>query len=291
MHALRDTMGSPWVYAVLFLLAWLDGFLPAFPSESAVIVAGVFAVHGAPSVPLVVAFAALGAFAGDHTSYLIGRAVGSRLIHRLARPGTRRATAVDWAARTLTRRGGLILVVARYVPGGRTTVTLTAGTVGLPLRRFTPFAALAALTWGMYGTLVGYFGGVAFEDDPLRGVVFGIGTALGITAAVELTRFVVRRRRRRLLDQAGLVRDDRRLHPVLHLQPTEDRADVRLDRALDEVEPSADLRVRQAGAQQCEHVSLAVGQRVDLPAGGRPADHPSATAAPELGDDPVCDPR
>ncbi|HEX6447772.1 MAG TPA: DedA family protein, partial [Streptosporangiales bacterium] len=214
MQALRDTMASPWVYAALFLLAWLDGFLPAFPSESAVIVAGVFAAHGAPSVPLLVLYAALGAFAGDHTSYLVGRLAGGRLVRRLARAGTRRAAAVRWADRALVRRGGLILVVARYVPGGRTTVTLTAGTVAMPLRRFTPYAALAAASWGLYGTLVGYFGGVAFEDDPFRGVLFGLGVALGVAAAAELTRLLRSRCRSRLVDQAGLVRHDRRLHPV-----------------------------------------------------------------------------
>lgn len=237
MRVLTDTMTSPWVYPALFLLAWLDGFLPAFPSESAVIVAGVFAAHGAPSVPLAALCAALGAFAGDHTSYLIGRLAGARLIRRLARPGTRRAAAVDWASRALVRRGGLILVAARYVPGGRTTVTVTAGTVGLPLRRFTPFAALAAITWGTYGTLVGYFGGVAFEDDPLRGVLLGLGMALGVTAVVEVARFLLRRRRQssRLVDEPRLVRYDRRLHPVPHVESTEDRADVGLHRALDEV--------------------------------------------------------
>lgn len=293
MHALRDTMDSPWVYATLFLLAWLDGFLPAFPSESAVIVAGVFAAHGTPWAPVAGLCAALGAFAGDHTSYLIGRVAGTRLIRRLAPPGGRRAAAVGWASRTLACRGGLILVVARYVPGGRTTVTLTAGTVGLPLLRFTPFAALAALSWGAYGTLIGYFGGMAFEHHPLRGVLFGLGLALGLTTVVELTRFLLRRRRsgghRLIVDQAGLVGDDRGLDPVLHLEPAEDRADVGLHRALDEEESPADLGIGKTRGHQREHVPLAVAQCGHLAARGRGTGHPSAAATPELGDDPVCD--
>jgi membrane protein DedA with SNARE-associated domain len=91
-------------------------------------------------------------------------------------------------------RGGLILVVARYVPGGRTAVTVTMGAVGYRLRWFSLFAAVAAVSWGLYGALLGYVGGVAFEDDPVKGVAVGLGLALSVTAVVEGVRFVRRRR-------------------------------------------------------------------------------------------------
>ncbi|WP_369131003.1 DedA family protein, partial [Modestobacter roseus] len=137
----HDLMASPWVLVALFTLAAVDGFFPVVPGESVVITAGVFAATGQPDLPWVIAAAALGAFAGDHVSYLLGHTAGPRLRSR-ARPGSRRRAALDRADRLLTRRGGMLLVTARYVPGLRTAVTLTAGAVGWPLRRFTPFAAL-----------------------------------------------------------------------------------------------------------------------------------------------------
>jgi membrane protein DedA with SNARE-associated domain len=191
----NDAMSSPWVDVAIFALAWLDGFAPAFPSETAVITAGVFAASGRPLWVLVVVVAALGAFAGDCTSY----ALGHRLRHGVARragTGTRRAAALARARRTLDDRGGVIIVVARYVPGGRTAVTLTAGAVGYPFRRFAGFAALAAVSWGLYGTLVGLVGGAAFENDPLKGLALGLGLALSVTAVVEITRHYLRRRAR-----------------------------------------------------------------------------------------------
>jgi membrane-associated protein len=57
------------------------------------------------------------------------------------------------------------------------------------------FAALAAISWGLYCSLVGYIGGKAFEDNPLKGVVLGIGLALGVTLIVELVRHHLRKRR------------------------------------------------------------------------------------------------
>jgi membrane-associated protein len=193
-HQLQELMTSPWIYLALVALAWLDGFLPAFPSESVVITAGVFATSGQPEWWLVVPAAALGAFAGDHTSYAIGRRFRKRVVRR-AGETSRWGAALRRSRATLDGRGGLVIVVARYVPGGRTAVTVAAGAVGYPLRRFTPFAALAAVSWALYGTAVGFIGGAAFEEDPIKGVVLGIGLALAVTVLVEAGRHVVRRRR------------------------------------------------------------------------------------------------
>ncbi|MEU4824991.1 DedA family protein [Actinomadura citrea] len=193
MGVVDTAVTSPWFYLVLFAVAAIDGFFPVVPSESMVITAGVYAASGQPELAPVVVLAAAGAFLGDHVSYLVGRRAGGRLV-RGARPGTRRHAAFGWARRTMAERGGMILVVARYVPGGRTAVTLTMGAVGYRLRSFSLFAAVAAVSWALYGALLGYVGGVAFEDDPLKGVAVGLGLALGVTGAVEAVRFARRRR-------------------------------------------------------------------------------------------------
>lgn len=193
---LHDTMSSPWVYLALFAIAVLDGFFPVVPSETAVITAGVFAATGTPYLPAVILVAAAGALVGDHVSYAIGRGGGTRLLDRLP-PEGRRSRAIDRARRGIATRGGLILTVARYVPGGRTAVTLTMGAVRFPRRRFLAFDALAAGSWGLYSALVGYVGGLAFEQDPLRGLLLGLGLALTVTVVVEVARWLRGRRARR----------------------------------------------------------------------------------------------
>lgn len=193
LDVIHQVMSSPWIYLALFLLAAIDAFFPVVPGESAVITAGVFAAAAdAPSLPLVIAVAALGAFAGDHISYLFGRTAGGRRLRRIP-AGTKRRAAFDWAERALDERGGLVLVVARYVPGGRTAVTLTMGAVGYPARRFAAFDAIAAVSWAVYSGVIGYVGGVAFERDPIKGVLFGIGLAISVTVVVELIRYVRKR--------------------------------------------------------------------------------------------------
>ncbi len=76
-------------------------------------------------------------------------------------------------------------MVARYLPGGRTALTLTMGAVGYSRRKFAFFDAPAAGSWAIYSTMIGYFGGAAFENDWLKGLIFGLGVAGAITALVE----------------------------------------------------------------------------------------------------------
>jgi membrane protein DedA with SNARE-associated domain len=201
LDLLQRLMASPWVYLLLFAVAVVDAFLPAVPSETAVITAGVFAASGRPALALVVVVAALGAFTGDHVSYLIGRAGGRRLIARL-RPGGRGRAAFAWAERALAERGGLLLVVARYVPGGRTAATLTAGAGGFPLRRFSLFDGIAAVSWALYSGVIGFVGGAAFEHDPIKGLLLGLGIALTATTATETVRHL---RRKLVLRQVPAV--------------------------------------------------------------------------------------
>ncbi|MBB5778152.1 DedA family protein [Nonomuraea jabiensis] len=188
-HAILDlvqqVMTSPWLYAALFGLALLDGFFPIVPAETSVITAAVFAASGETNLALVIVAAALGAFAGDHISYLIGNRSAGRL---------REKKAFVWARDTLAERGGLVLVVARYIPGGRTATTLTMGAVRHPLRSFTFFDAIAASSWAVYSGLIGFFGGMAFENDPIKGLLLGLGIAVSITGLVELVRWLRKRR-------------------------------------------------------------------------------------------------
>jgi membrane protein DedA with SNARE-associated domain len=188
----ESVMSSPWLYAVLFALAAIDGFFPVVPSETSVITAGVFAAAGDPSIPLVILAAALGAFAGDQIAYALGRRTGPRLLHS-AGPGTRRGAAIERATRALAMRGGAIIVASRYFPGARTAVTMTAGAVGYEWRRFTSFGAVAAVTWATYSVLVGFIGGVAFERSVFMGLVLSLAIVVAVAAVAEIGRHLLRR--------------------------------------------------------------------------------------------------
>jgi membrane-associated protein len=187
---------SGWAYAVVFLLAALDALLPVVPSETAVITAGVVAAGGDLQLVAVIAAAAAGAFLGDNTAYLIGNRFGRRVTERFFR-GEKARKRIEWTEHQLETRGGEIIAVGRFIPGGRTAVTLSAGTLGYPWRRFALFDALAALGWALYASLLGFFGGRAFEDAPWKGLLIALGTGFAIAGIVELVRWLRKRWRGR----------------------------------------------------------------------------------------------
>jgi D-alanyl-D-alanine carboxypeptidase len=178
-------MASPLLYPLLAGLCSLDGVLPMIPSEAAVLAAGVFAHAGTPSLWLVVVVTALGVLAGDHLAYGLSRSVvGPRLINRSKHLGR----AVAAAGRRLDRHADLLIVTSRFLPGGRVTMNAACGTTRLPLSRFSPASALAALLWSAYTAGIGYLGGTAFVENPLLGLAVGLGLSLLFRGIVELTR-------------------------------------------------------------------------------------------------------
>lgn len=184
LDALHQAISSPWIYLLLFALAAVDSFFPVIPGEAALVTVAVFAASGEASVALTIVAGAAGAFAGDHISYLIGRGAVGRLRERFLRHSRSRA-AYEWAEATLAARGGQVLLASRYVPGVRTATTITMGTVRYRLSRFTLWDLAAASFWATGWSLVGYFGGATFGNNPLKGLAFGLGLALALMVAGE----------------------------------------------------------------------------------------------------------
>src|SRR5918995_6842991 len=145
--------GSPWTYAAILGIAALDALVPLVPSEATVISAGVLAGAGDLHLALVIAAGAAGAYTGDSSAYWLGRRLDHRLDGWLFR-GVKGARRRAWAERTLDRHGGPLIFGARFIPGGRTATTVTAGALWMRWARFALFAAVAAIGWASYAALL-----------------------------------------------------------------------------------------------------------------------------------------
>ena len=180
--------GSVWTYPLLLGICAGDAVIPAFPSETALIVCGIQAARGQLALEWVIAFAALGAFIGDNLSYAAGNWLGRPAVKRFFR-GEVSQQRLKWAQNFLKERGSYVLIVARFIPGGRTATTFTAGLVHLRwLTKFGPYIFVAAILWSLYGALLGYLGGRTFEDQPIYALLLAFGIAALITVGVEVWR-------------------------------------------------------------------------------------------------------
>jgi membrane protein DedA with SNARE-associated domain len=186
---------SLWAYGVIMLFALLDALVPVVPSEATVITAGVVAANGKLWLPLVMLAAAAGAWAGDNIAYFLGYRFGDAAKRRFFK-GEKAKTRLVWTERQLDERGGELIIVGRFIPGGRTAVALGAGLTRYYWPKFAVFDLIAAVVWAGYAAGLGFIGGKAFEDAPWKGLVLAFSIAGAVAASVEGARWVRKRRRK-----------------------------------------------------------------------------------------------
>ena len=170
--------GEWWSYLVIFAIATIDAFFPVVPSETLVVLGGSLAGSGDLSLLLVILAGAAGAVLGDNISYGIGSLVGERTVKRWFR-SEKAHKRLEWAESTLDERGAYIILLARFIPGGRTAVTFSAGYIPtFPWRRFIVYDVIAGVIWATYAAMLGYLFGKTFEEHPVWGVVLALAIAL-----------------------------------------------------------------------------------------------------------------
>ena len=194
--SLKEFSSSPWFYVIIYVIAVLDSVLPIVPSETLVIIGGVSAGLGDLSIVLVVLAAGLGAFTGDNMSYLIGRRASVAVTRRYERTekGKRR---LETVIHQIRERGGLLLITARFIPGGRTILTLSCGITRQDRRWYATWIGIAATIWALYASLLGFIGGKTFEENHTLAFLVAFGTAVSVTVVIELVRAGIKRLRRR----------------------------------------------------------------------------------------------
>ncbi|MFE9486964.1 DedA family protein [Streptomyces sp. NPDC006641] len=164
---------SPWIYAVVALSVLLDVFLPLLPSGVLVITAATAAAAGSttvasagaagqatevPSLLALILCAATASVLGDLVAYRLAWRGGERLDRAIAR-SRRLTSAQERLGAALARGGGILVIIARFAPAGRSVVSLGAGAAHRKVKEFLPWSALAGVAWAGYSVGLGYFGG------------------------------------------------------------------------------------------------------------------------------------
>ncbi|MFZ9422867.1 MAG: DedA family protein, partial [Ilumatobacteraceae bacterium] len=132
----------------------------------------------------------------DNMSYLIGREASDWVMRRQTRTekGTARMAKI---VVQVHERGGLLLITARFIPGGRTALTLSCGVTRQPRRWFVGWSAVAAVIWGNYAALLGFIGGKSFEENHTTAFIIAFLAAFSVTALIEVVRWLLKRARYR----------------------------------------------------------------------------------------------
>jgi len=188
-----EDFSSRWYFLlIIFVIAYLDSVIPIVPSETMVIVGGVAAGVGEQRLSFVIIAGAVGAALGDNTAYFLGARL-SRFISRRAERSMKLAHRLEWAAQQIAMRGGPLLVTARFIPGGRTALTVSCGVTHQPKRWFVGWVVAAVTIWATYAAVLGFVFGDTF--DHTTALILAFVTALGVNGLIEVIRHVRARHR------------------------------------------------------------------------------------------------
>ncbi len=162
------------------------------PGEAAVVLGGALANRGHLSLAVLAAVVVVTAVAGPMVGYEIGRRMGDRLF---ATGAMRRVPGGPERARSALRnRGGLAVLLGRFVAFARAVMPAAAGAVQVPYRTFFLYNVTSGVIWGVGYCLLGYLAGSAYSAIESRvGTGLAIAVAAIIVAGVAV--FAVRRHR------------------------------------------------------------------------------------------------
>jgi membrane protein DedA with SNARE-associated domain len=200
LNALAGPLSHYGIWAVLLLILVEDFGVPA-PGETVLIAAAVYAGAGQLNVVSVGITAFVAAVLGDNIGFAIGRYGGRALVERWGRYVFLTPKRLDKAQAFFERRGGWIIVAARYIEGLRQANGIIAGISGMSWLRFLACNLLGAALWVGTWVPAGYFAGhhiTAIYDDVTRYALFA-----AIAAAVLITAWIAVRRLRRRRHQAA----------------------------------------------------------------------------------------
>ncbi|MEU4678519.1 DedA family protein [Micromonospora sp. NPDC023737] len=157
------------------------------PGETAILIGGLVAHHGALPLWAVAAAGTVGACLGDQAGYALGRRYGPGVLAHVPGP-LRRHLDIARVRRLFVRHGTWVVVFGRWLAVLRVLVPLTAGTGGMRRRTFLWANLSGALVWATGVALLGYLASASYHYLERE---FGIGqwvllTLIGVAAALRV---------------------------------------------------------------------------------------------------------
>lgn len=196
VHAIVDLAGSdPWlVAAIVFAAAFGEAIVVVgalVPGTALILALAAAAGAGGHPVWPIVAAATLGAVASDGVSFWFGRRWRSHIAEYW--PFTRHPDLLARGDAFFERHGGKSVLLARFLPGVRAIVPVSAGMSGMSAKAFHAANLSSAVVWAVSHVVPSAFLGVALGvlgAASGRALVALAALLLAVYLAVRLTRLV-----------------------------------------------------------------------------------------------------
>jgi undecaprenyl-diphosphatase len=159
LEDVSTTLGA-WTYALVGVFAFAEtgAFVGlVVPGETVMLLAGAVAGQGAIDIYLLIAIAWFAAWAGDTTSFFIGRRLGREFVMRNGPKFGISHERFERVEDYFSRHGGKTIFIGRFISLIRAFAPFVAGSSGMRYRDFVPYSILGTGLWASAHILVGYF--------------------------------------------------------------------------------------------------------------------------------------
>jgi membrane protein DedA with SNARE-associated domain/membrane-associated phospholipid phosphatase len=158
LEDISNTLGA-WTYLLVGVFAFAEtgAFVGlVVPGETVMLLGGAVAGQGAIDIYLLIAIAWFSAWAGDTTSFLLGRRLGREFVmHNGPRFGISHER-FEKVEDYFSRHGGKTIFIGRFVSLVRAFAPFIAGSSGMRYRAFVPYSILGTGLWSSAHILIGY---------------------------------------------------------------------------------------------------------------------------------------
>ena len=143
-------------YGGVFLLMVAESMVLPVPSEAVMPFAGFLVADMALASGWVIVSATLGSIVGSLIGYAIGRFGGRPFVSRWGRFLLLDQRDLAWTDRFFQSRGGVTILVSRFIPIVRHLISIPAGIGRMRLPSFIIFTIVGAGLWNTFLTWCGY---------------------------------------------------------------------------------------------------------------------------------------
>lgn len=188
------------VYLFLVFNSCFESLFPPYPSDAFVLVFAFLAGQGYFNPYLLYLSAVLGALAGIMILYHVGKTRGDALIGFLTKTFLGRIfplKMIEKAKTSFVKRGDLIVLLNRFLPGMRAPLCFAAGIVKINEKRFFWYSLISVLVWNFFLIMVGFYVGSTWHEaaDFLKN--YNIIATLILIAFLTIFTIVYFRKRKR----------------------------------------------------------------------------------------------
>jgi membrane protein DedA with SNARE-associated domain len=190
-----------WGYLAVAAMIGLESFGIPAPGQTIMVAAAIYAGAGRLNIVGVAVIAFFAAVLGDNVGYLIGVRGGRKVVHRWGKYVFLTPERLTRAEGFFARRGGRIVVIARFIDGLRQFNGLIAGITAMPWRAFLLYNAIGAALWVGWWTSIAYVLGnhlveIIEHVDRYKWWAIAIATLAVIAYIILHLRHIKRRRAR-----------------------------------------------------------------------------------------------